>query len=45
MKRAEEDYTGLSPGASLPGTSTVLVQRKVGLPVLSTYHSVCEFVI
>jgi hypothetical protein len=37
MRRAEEDYTGLSLGVSLPATLTASVQRKVGLVVFSTY--------
>ena len=37
MRRAEEDYTVLSPGVSLPATSTPSVQRKVGPVVFSTY--------
>lgn len=41
MKKAEEDYTGLSLGVSLPGTSTQLVRKKVGSVILSTYRSVC----
>lgn len=36
MKRADEDYTGLSRGVSLLATSTPSVQKKVGLLVLST---------
>lgn len=44
MKRAEEDCTGLSLGVSLPGTSTLLVQRKVSLVIFSTHRSKCEFV-
>lgn len=42
MKRAEEDYTELSPGVSLPATSTPLVQKKVGLVRIVTLSSLYE---
>lgn len=44
MRKAEEDYTGLSLGVSPPATSTPSAQRKVGLVLFSTYPSVCELV-